>query len=230
MSEMNNLQKALLVIEEERSHKYDDLYETPKLHEFSQRYLLRRGEIISMYERRQVDTATHVPTNRRARKIRLRTILVAALIMLLATTSVIAITKPHIYYVIKEKIDSWKITFTEEGGEDIESDFEVIKPQIPDGFKVDHEEELENNYFLSLTNSTGKIITYEQIRPEGTSIRIDSEHSDNISETINGLEVVISKTEQTTTLICNDGEYIYQIYGDANEDLLREMMMKIIEK
>ena len=95
---------------------------------------------------------------------------------------------------------------------------------------MDHEEELENNYFLSLTNSTGKIITYEQIRPEGTSIRIDSEHSDNISETINGLEVVISKTEQTTTLICNDGEYIYQIYGDANEDLLREMMMKIIEK
>ena len=34
MNDMNNLQKALLIIEEERSHKYDDLYETPKLHEF----------------------------------------------------------------------------------------------------------------------------------------------------------------------------------------------------
>lgn len=230
MEDMNNLQKALLIIEEDRADKYDDLYESPEPYEFSQGYLMRRGEILSMYEAKQVDAATSVPTYRRARKIRLRTILVAALIMLLATASVIAITKPHIYYVIKEKIDSLKITFIEEDNDGGDSNFEAVKPLIPEGFTVTQEEELENNYYLSLENSSGTIIIYEQIQPEGTSIRIDSEHSDNKTETINGLEIVISKTEQTTTFICNDGEYIYQIYGNADEDLLRRMMMNIIER
>ena len=230
MEDMNNLQKALLIIEEDRADKYDDLYESPETHEFSQKYLMRRGEILSMYEAQQVYTATSVPIYRRARKIRLRTILVAALIMLLATASVIAITKPHIYYVIKEKIDSWKITFNEEDNEGGDNNFEAVKPLIPEGFTVTQEEELENNYFLSLESSSGAIIIYEQIQPDGTSIRVDSEHSDNMSEIINGIEVVISKTEQTTTFICNDGKYIYQIYGNADEDLLRHMMMNIIER
>ena len=230
MNDMNNLQKALLIIEEDRAGKYDDLYESPEPHEFSQGYLKRRGKIISMYEAQQVDTATPAPTYRRARKIRLRTILVAALIMLIATVSVIAITKPHIYYVIKEKIDSWKITFIEEDNEGGDSNFEAVKPLIPEGFTVTQEEELENNYFLSLENSSGTIITYEQMQPDGTSIRIDSEHSDNKTETINGFEVVISKTEEAITYVCNDGKYIYLIYGNVDEGLLRHMMMSVIEK
>lgn len=229
MNDMNNLQKALLIIEEDRACKYDDLYKSPEMHEFSQGYLKRRGEIISMYEGRRVDAATHVLTYRRARKIRLRTILVAALIMLLATASVIAITKPHIYYVIKEKIDSWKITFIEEDAEVVDNNFDAVMPLIPNGFTVVQEEEFENSYFVLLENDAGEVITYDQRLPEGASISVDSEYSENATEIINGNEVVISKDEQAIAFICNDGKYIYQIYGDVDEGLLRQMMMSVIE-
>lgn len=229
MSEMNNLQKALLVIEEERSHKYDDLYETPKLHEFSQRYLMRRGEIISMYERRQVDTATHVPTYRRARKIRLRTILVAALIMLLATASVIAITKPHIYYVIKEKIDRWSITFIQENDAD-ESDLVPVWPQIPKGFSVTENEVTESHFYLVMEDDDNHIIIFEQLPPDGASINIDSERNENTNEVIKEIETIISREGDSTMMLFNDSNYVYHIRGNASEQILREIADDILKK
>lgn len=91
------------------------------------------------------------------------------------------------------------------------------------------EEELDYNYFLLLENAAGEAITYDQRLPEGASISVDSEYSENATEIINGYEVVISKDEQAIAFICNDGKYIYQIYGDVDEGLLRQMMMSVIE-
>lgn len=148
---------------------------------------------------------------------------------MLACISVIAITKPHIYYVIKEKIDSWDIVFNKEDSDHTEEGFVIIKPQIPDGFTIVSEEALEVDYFLSLENANGENINYEQMLPEGTSISIDSERLNNTTEMINGMEVVVSRDESFISLVFNDGEYIYQIDGNADEKLLRQMMMSVIE-
>lgn len=39
MSDMNNLQKALLLVEEEEAQKYNDIFESPEPHTFSKKYL-----------------------------------------------------------------------------------------------------------------------------------------------------------------------------------------------
>lgn len=230
MSDMNNLQKALLIVEEDKARKYDHIDESILMHRFSHRYLRRREEIIGVGREQHAESTVHTLNYRRAYRLRLRTILVTALIMLLATISVIAIAKPHIYYVIKEKIDSWRITFILEDNEIIDNSFDYVKPRIPDGFTVVLEEKLENDYFLSMKDSSGAIINYEQMQPDGTTISVDSEHSNNITKIVNGVEIVISRENNATTFICNDGKYIFQIQGNADEDLLRQMMMSIIDK
>ena len=91
------------------------------------------------------------------------------------------------------------------------------------------EEELDYNYFLLLENAAGEAITYDQRLPEDVSIRVDSEHSENTTETINGVEMVVSREKEWITLVCNDGTYIYLIQGNTDEGLLRNMMMSVIE-
>ena len=230
MNDINNLQKALLFVEEDKARKYDDIYSSAEVHEFSRNYLKRREDIIDMCAEQHKASVTNVTNYRSAHRIRLRTLLVAALIMMLATASVIAITKPHIYYVIKERINSWKIIFIEEDSENYDNCFDYVKPRIPDGFTVVLEEKLENDYFISMKDSSGAIINYEQMQPDGTTISLDSEHSNNITEIVNGVEIVISRENNATTFICNDGKYIFQIQGNADEDLLRQMMMSVIDK
>ena len=104
MSDKNNLQKALLLVEEEEAQKYNDIFELPKPHIFSRKYLRRRKDIIDIASGR-----TRAPDGKqykRVYRVSFRTVLVEVLVMIMATITVIAITKPHIYYVIKEKIDS----------------------------------------------------------------------------------------------------------------------------
>ena len=228
MSNKNNLQKALLLVEKEEAQKYNDIFESPEPHTFSKKYLRRRKDIIDIASGRTIEPEGK--QYKRVYRISFRTILVAALVMIMATITVIAVTKPHIYYVIKEKIDNWRITFIDEDTSDNENGgFVAVKPQLPEGFKIVLEEELEDNYFLSIENAEGDIINYDQRLPEGTTISIDSEHSENKTETINGSEVVISKEGDTITYICNDGKYIYHIHGNADEKLLKEMMMSVID-
>ena len=229
MSEMNNLQKALLIVEEERSHKYDDLYDNPEMHEFSQKYLVRRREIISMYKDPQVVIATSMSTYRRTHKIRLRTILVAALIMLLATAFVIAITTPHIYYVIKEKIGHWTITFTQEDNTD-ESALTPVWPQIPEGFSVTENEATESHFYISMEDNDNHIIIFEQLPPDGASVNIDSERNENTIGIINETEVIISREGNAIMMIFNDGNYVYHIRGNASEKILREIADDILNK
>ena len=229
MNDMNNLQKALMIIEEDRASKYDDLYDSPEPHEFSQGYLKRRRNILSMYEDCQVGTATPAPTYRRARKIRLRTILVAALIMLLATASVIAITKPHVYYVIKEKIDHWAITFIQEDNIG-ESALIPVWPQIPEGFSVIEKEATESHFYLAMEDDDNHIIIFEQLPPDGASINIDSERNENTIESINETDVVISREGDAIMMLFNDGNYAYHIRGNVSEQMLREMAEDILNK
>lgn len=230
MNEMNNLQKSLLIVEEDKARKYDHINKSILMHRFSRRYYKRREVIIGACKEQLAVSTVRASYYRRTNRLRLRTILVAALIMLLATISVIAITKPHIYYVIKEKINSWRIIFISENNEIIDNSFNYIKPQIPDGFTIVLEEKLENDYFLSMKDPSGAIINYEQMQPVGTTISVDSEHSNNTTEIVNGVELVISREKNATTFICNDGKYIFQIQGNADEGLLRQMMMTVIDK
>ena len=228
MSEMNNLQKALIMVEDESIDRYEAELAAEGEHEFSESYLKRRKEIIESSLEKGFTPVRTKQHNTRPRRLHFRTILVAALIMLLATVSVIAITKPHIYYVIKEKIDSWRITFTQEDSSDESSLIPVI-PMVPDGFNITEEESTEANYYLVMEDNDKHLIIYEQMLPDGTAVYIDSERNENTTEGIEGTEVVCSREGAVTMLLVNDGRYIYQISGTASEQLLREMAGSILK-
>lgn len=224
---MNNLQQALLNIEEERIHKYEDMMDSMEQHEFSDSYMRRRREIIDAAKTKSF-ARTAVVSPRRAHRLRLRTILVAALIMLLATVSVIAIAKPQIYYVIKEKLTHWDITFERENAHEID-EVVPVKPNIPEGFEIVEEDLNPVNYYLVLEDGEGRLIIYEQMLPEGTNIALDSERSDNSVLSLNGNDVIVSKEGNATMLICNDGDYIYHIRSTASEEIIWNMLEEAVK-
>lgn len=228
MSKMNNLQKALIMVENESIERYEAELSAEGKHEFSESYLKRRKEIIESSLDKSFSPMRVKQHNAGPHRLHLRTILVAALIMLLATVSVIAIAKPHIYYVIKEKIDSWRITFTQEDSSDETSLVPVI-PMVPDGFSIIEEELTEAHYYLVMENKGGHMIIYEQMIPNTASINIDSERNENTVEMINGSKVVCSREGEATMLLINDGMYIYQISGTASEEMLREIAESILK-
>lgn len=228
MREMNNLQKALLMAMETELNQYEKLAESEPDHTFSHSYLRRKKEIIRMANKQTVMLRNGVYRYSTARRVSFKTILVAALIMILATVSVIAIANPHIFYVIKERIDSWRITFDVDTTENAVDTFSAVRPEIPDGFIIEEEEELDFEYYLYLQNDSGEVIQYNQYLPDGLSINIDSERSDNTVEIIDGNEIVVSREGEAIQYIFNDGRYIYHILGTADEELLRGMMESIL--
>ena len=219
---MNNLQKALLDIREERIIEYDQLLSQHPKHTFSRRYCARKKRIIKDYSHNNSVTVRGNNHNSTCR-LSFRTILVAILIMILATASVIAIVKPKIYYDIKEMIDRWRITFSVEG-ESEEDRFEPIMPVIPSGFELVSEEVDEYSYSLQLRNQEGKVITYDQSKPDGVSIIIDKENHSTHKEYYKDHEIVISKSKAAVTVLCEDNKYIYLIAGDVDESLLIHMI------
>lgn len=228
MSKMNNLQKALIMVEDESIDRYEAELAAEGKHEFSESYFKRRKEIIEKSYDKSFAPLRAKQYNTKPRRLHLRTMLVAAIIMLLATLSVIAITKPHIYYVIKEKKDSWRITFAQEDSSDEASLVPVI-PMVPDSFSIIEEELTEAHYYLVMENKGEHMIIYEQMLPNAASINIDSERNENTIELINGSEVICSRKGEATMLLINDSRYIYQISGTASEKLLREIAESIMK-
>lgn len=163
----------------------------------------------------------------RPRRLHFHTILVAALVMLLATVSVIAITKPHIYYVIREKKDSWRITFTQKDSSDEVSLIPII-PTIPDGFDIIEEESTETNFFLVMEDKDEHLIIFEQMLPDGTAVNIDSERNENTVEIINETEVICYREGEATILLLDDGRYMYHIRGNISKQLLKDMAASIL--
>ena len=207
MSEMNNLQKALIMVEDKSIERYEAELAAEGEHEFSESYLKRRKEIIEKSLEKSFKPVRSKQHNTRPRRLHFRTILVAALIMLLATVSVIAIAKPHIYYLIKEKMDSWRITFTQDDIYDEASLIPVI-PTIPDGFDITEEESTEVHYYLVMEDNDKHLIIYEQMLPDGSAVNIDSERNENTVEMINGSEVICFREGDAAMMLINDGRYI----------------------
>ncbi len=228
---MNKLQEALYNIEIETAEAYENELSAQTEHEFSRSYLNHKRETIKMYENESAESYyQHSFEKAHRRPIRVRTILIAALIMLFATASVIAVAKPQIYYVIKEKLRSWDITFSAESDEPSDNTFEVIKPAIPDGFEITMEEQAEFSYFLTCENNEGKFISYDQSLADGLSVSIDSERSTNETVNIDGEDVIVSRENNITTLIFNDGKYVYRISSNKDETLIINLMKDILAR
>lgn len=208
---MANLKQALTELREEQTSEYEELMKKQARHKFSRIYLKRRKAVIDMTS--QAAKAMHDDYKYRAvKRFSLRTALVAAIVMILATVSVIAIAKPEIIFNIKEKITHWKIEVRHENTEERSDEFVLLRPDAPDGYEIVDEIE-EGSYYIIYRNAKGDEIVYEQ-NSGNPNIYLDSEGIDIYETTINGHKAIISRhSENATTIIIEDGEYLYLISG-----------------
>ena len=209
---MTNLKKALSELQEERTSEYEALLDQQPEHHFSRGYRRRRSEIVAMASRK-----AKVNTNefkfRTVSRFSFRSAMVAVIVMILASASVIAIAKPEIIFNIKEKFTHWDIDVVQKNADEASDEFVPIKPDAPKGYEITSEELGSYTYLVIYEDKEGNEIAYDQ----GTSsskIYLDSEGIDTYETTINGHKAIISRhSVDATTIIIEDGVYVYLLSG-----------------
>ena len=205
-------------------------------HVFSRRYKKRKQKILqdATYGDRKFAYTNSYRTGHMSHRRRIA-ILAAVLIMILAITAVaIAIIKPHIYYVIKEKVISWDISFEQEKdetGSKIDAvQFAYMKPKTPNGYSIVSEDKESDRYSVEYKDDDGHSIYYSQYLPDDVTTSIDSERHKITKEKIGEYEVVIGVSDRDVLSICNDGNYVYDIDGTCDADTIKKMMESILLK
>ena len=205
-------------------------------HVFSRRYKKRKQKILqeATYGDRKFAYTNPYRAGHMSRRRRIA-ILAAVLIMILAMSAVvIAIIKPHIYYVIKEKVISWDISFEQEKDETSSKNdavqFAYMKPKTPNGYSIVSENKESDRYSVEYKDDDGHSIYYSQYLPDDVTTSIDSERHKITKEKIGEYEVVIGVSDKDVLSICNDGNYVYDIDGTCDADTIKKMMESILLK
>lgn len=226
--EQNNLKLALIMgVEEEISEYYDSAFSYQD-YRFSKRYERQKKRIIKHAEKMAEDRKESRRTY--ARPVLRRAVAIAAVIVLMLATAsaVVAVVKPEIFFIIKEKFVDWTITFDCTKTE--ETAFEYIMPPVPDGFEVVYEDKNPGFYMLVFRNKDGLEISYEQYPPEGTAIGMDNEQAHPRKEMIGDHEIVVWEKDQYVSIVFTDDRYVYSIDGNYGLepvlDIAEEMLTR----
>lgn len=227
----DNFKKALADILDEEIAEYSKA-EIESAHIFSHHYKARKKQIIS--EQGEYHFVAHHRHGYSPRGRRIA-ILVAVLIMVMAMTAVaVAVIKPHIYYVIKETLTSYDITFDRVAEDDPDArrgaNFCYMKPKTPNGYHVTEQQKYNDYYSIDYADNNGHMIFYSQYLPEDTKTFFDSERHKIHVELIEGNEVIIGVSEKDVLSICNNGNYVFDIGGNCDEMIVKEMMRSVLCK
>ena len=104
-----------------------------------------------------------------------RAVLIAALIVLMASVVTLAITAPKIYYMVQKNPDSWDVHFFQDDSQELVSkEMDIIVPNYPEGFEVKNTEQFPGAFIIELKNENGVEITYNQIEAN-SGITLDAE-------------------------------------------------------
>lgn len=230
----NDLKYALAAAMDEEIMAYGEM-ESHDHHVFSRRYKKRKQKILQKADYSEGKFAYTNPCRAWNMSRRRRIVMLAAvLIMVLAMTAVaIAIIKPHIYYVIKEKMISWDISFEQEkdetGSKNEAVQFAYIKPETPEGYSIVSENKESDRYSVEYKDDDGHSIYYSQYLPDGVTTSIDSERHKITKEKIGEQEVMIGISDKDVLSTCNDGNYVYDIDGTCGVDTIKEMMESLLD-
>ena len=161
-------------------------------------------------------------------RVRRTIVLIAAVVILLAATSTaLALIKPEIFYHIKEKITNWRITFqtSEEADAPV---FAYIEPEVPEGYEIVDEAKGNSYYYITYRNDQGDTIGYSQMIPEDATISIDSEQAKPHEETHGGHGYIVYERTEASTVIFDNGDYVFALDGNCDKRLLFRIAEKLI--
>lgn len=224
---MTVIQDALLIAMEKEIAVSETALNKEAEHTFSKGYERRKRQIIRSTTRNS-EKNVYNPKNGGAIRLRGRTLLIAVIITLLAVATVIAAVKPEIYRYIKERITNWEIIFESTEEDTGTTQLKVIKPSVPDGFKVTEEYYEETYYLQIMQNNAGETIKYSQWLPDHITANLDAERGNPYKETINGTEIIISSDENATSAVFNNYSYVFIVTGNCGEDIIRDMVRDLL--
>lgn len=172
---------------------------------------------INKYQCEMTQVRTHGNIIRRAIAV-----VLAAILILASTIGAIAIVKPEIYYTIVDKITHWIITPGQDEEGEVKRELIPKKTEVPSGYVLVYEEDDDELcYTRKYEDDNGRVLRYSQYLPNDISVSIDSEGISTEKTIINGHSVVITlHDDNSTTVVIEDGDYVYVISGDSHKAVL----------
>lgn len=181
----------------------------------------------------QQEKSEPAPISRETTRIKPRRIfLIAAIIaiILAMAATAIGVTRPQIFYDIKEKLTHWDIMFVQDSKEAITPGFDYIRPDVPKGYHITEEVIGGNNYFIEFRNESDESIRYEQMRPDAANLSIYNEGGKISHQNINGHDAVITQWDDDTMIVIEDGEYVFELEGNCDYNTLIDIAKNIISR
>lgn len=127
----NKLEQALTLNLDQEIIENEHQMANEPAHRFSARYKRKKKRILQWADK-SFDSYNRVSDYRRFRLRRVAVLAAAVVITLAATSTVVAIVKPEIFFIVKEKVTNWIITFEDDNSQ--ETAFTYTKPPVPEDF------------------------------------------------------------------------------------------------
>lgn len=163
------------------------------------------------------------------RMIRRSVVVVIAAVLILATTiATIAITKPDIIFLIKEKLTHWDILPVKQNEDYTENDIIPIKPEEPDGYAEVGETITPASYIVRYKDKYNHEILYTQKTTQGLAATIDNEGDEIYETSINDCNAIVSRhSDEETTIVIENDDYVFIIYGECPFEHIYKLAEKV---
>ena len=245
MTDYNNLQKALINVMEERVRDAKTMSQTDS-HVFSREFekkmdLLidnqKTGKYETIYQNKQEYKPTQVNLFGHMMRRSVVALLVAILIIAMTATAM-AIVKPEIFFKIKNKLINWEVTYMQDNDDSESDEFVPIKPITPQGYSISDErlsyaDDIIVDYEVIYEDREKHRIIYSQVAVDenvSNKLNIDAEGEDIHRENVNGNEIIVSRHgENETSVIIENDNYVFELYGECPYDHVDKMMKCIID-
>lgn len=201
--------------------KLDEMVE-PTVSKKTKKNIIRY--ISSLENNNSIGESITLNTNKRLNKKTLRTILVAAILILLFAIGSFAIS-PIRNYIVHTFDDHSKILFiTSAGRDNLYSNYMYI----PNGYEIESDEKLNDGQFTIL-KSEEKRIVIDSGKEKDSILVIDTENSKTEEVKFKNYTGYTSKTKTSYILVWSSGRYYHSIVADYSEDITLEDIIKIAE-
>lgn len=219
---------------------YDEWLKDVPEHEFSEDYYDKMKKLTGISLNRNKNQENK-QTSRRIPRLKLRYLLIAALLAALTCGTVMAVEplREKVMQIIERRFsDHTDVTFEQIKGrmekeKEVPDEFIKVEPAyVPEGYVLESTQEEEELYWYTRVygNKEGKTFLYDQMSVRDFDVSITSDGSKAKTVLINGKESYLFKDEHGayTLLYVNEGN-VYTLAGTVPSEILIEIMKKTFE-
>ena len=156
--------------------------------------------------------------------------LIAAMIMA-AAAGAAALRRPIVRWFthVNKAEGALDVSFEVEDSDGLTGQFTCIRPDVPKGYKVIHEDQVQGlQYSVIYQNKEGLEISYLQTGDmQSMGLGLDNETGDLQETKVNGYKGYSYSSSGNNTLIWSNGIYLFSLGGTCSMDVIRSIAEKI---